>query len=42
MQRIYAAHLEIEHESLLPVCEDLLTHAELAEISGEMAARRTG
>jgi hemerythrin-like domain-containing protein len=41
MQRAYAAHLALEHESLLPVCEELLTAAELAEIGGEMAARRT-
>ena len=41
MRRAYDAHLLLEHESLLPVCEDLLTPAELAAIGDEMAARRT-
>jgi len=36
----YAAHIALENDRLFPLCEEMLTPAELAVIGGEMAARR--
>lgn len=36
----YDAHIALENDRLLPLCEDLLTPDELAAIGREMAARR--
>ena len=40
VQRAYDEHLAYEDEALLPVCDDLLSHDDLAAIGREMAARR--
>jgi hemerythrin-like domain-containing protein len=36
----YEAHIAVENGTLIPMCAEALTPTELAEIGGEMAARR--
>lgn len=40
VREAYAAHILLENDELIPLCEDVLTPEELSAIGAEMAARR--